>query len=130
MKKYSPHREALLISLKNRNDHPTADTLYFELKQKFPSISLATVYRNLIDLANDGEIQKLQIGNGADCFDGNINDHMHFICEKCNKIIDISIDDKYKDYTNDYIKPHLNRIGGKVEKYNIILSGICYDCEN
>lgn len=130
LKKYSQHREAILVSLKNRQDHPTADTLYFELKQKFPSISLATVYRNLVDLSNEGEIQKIQMGNVADCFDGNTDEHMHFICDECNKIIDIKINDEYKNFTNDYIGPSLKRIGGKVNKYNITLRGICSDCKN
>ena len=91
MKKYSQHREALLISLKNRQDHPTADTLYFELKQKFPSISLATVYRNLVDLSNEGEIKRLQMGNRPDCYEGNIDEHIHFICSKCNRICDVEL---------------------------------------
>lgn len=129
MKKYSQHREALLISLKNRQDHPTADTLYFELKQKFPSISLATVYRNLVDLTNDGEIKKIQLGNGADCFEGNTSEHMHFICDKCNKIVDIALTDEYKNITNEYVLPKLKRIGGKIEKYNMTLRGECGECK-
>lgn len=128
MKKYSPHREALLISLKNRQDHPTADTLYFELKQKFPSISLATVYRNLVDLSNEGEIKRLQMGNRSDCFDGNTDEHIHFVCNKCNKICDVALSSEYKNKITDVSLPKLNRIGAEIQNYDITLKGICGEC--
>ena len=47
VRKYSRQREALLKLLQNVKTHPDAGWLYARLKQDFPNISLATVYRNL-----------------------------------------------------------------------------------
>ena len=60
MKKYSKQRELILDSLKNRTDHPTAETLYRDLKDKMPEIGIATVYRNLSTLCEEGKINKLK----------------------------------------------------------------------
>ena len=45
--KRSKQREAIVAFLKTRKDHPTADTVYQEIRHSIPNISLGTVYRNL-----------------------------------------------------------------------------------
>ena len=89
--KYSRQREAVKEFLASRIDHPTADTVYTNLREKFPNISLGTVYRNLSLLADMGEIIKITTGDGADRFDGRITPHNHFICHKCHKVSDLEI---------------------------------------
>ncbi len=59
MLKYSRQREAIKRFLMTRTDHPTADTVYVNIKKEFPNISLGTVYRNLSLLASIGEISKI-----------------------------------------------------------------------
>lgn len=57
--KYSRQRESIKEFLMTRTDHPTADTVYHQLRKIYPNISLGTVYRNLALLADIGEIQKI-----------------------------------------------------------------------
>ena len=45
--KYSRQRESIKEFLMTRNDHPTADIVYENMKLLYPKISLGTVYRNL-----------------------------------------------------------------------------------
>ena len=71
MLKYSKQREAIKNFLVTRYDHPTAETVYLNIRKEFPNISLGTVYRNLNLLAEIGEILKLSPGIGPDRFDGN-----------------------------------------------------------
>ena len=61
--KHSKQRDAILEFLMTRKDHPTADTVYQNVREQFPNISLGTVYRNLTLLAEIGQIQKIAIGN-------------------------------------------------------------------
>lgn len=56
--KYSKQREALLTLLRSTRSHPSADWLYENLRKEFPNISLGTVYRNLAQLAENGDILK------------------------------------------------------------------------
>ena len=78
MLKRSKQRESIKKFLISRYDHPTAETVYMNIKEEFPNISLGTVYRNLSLLADIGEIQKLSTGIGPDRFDGNPKPHYHF----------------------------------------------------
>ena len=61
--KYSRQRESIKNFLAGRKDHPTAETVYSNLRQEQPHISLGTVYRNLALLTELGEIRKISTGD-------------------------------------------------------------------
>ena len=90
--KYSRQREVIKEFLKTRKDHPTADTVYMNVREQYPNISLGTVYRNLTLLADIGEIQRLRVGDGVDHFDADVSPHYHFICTECESVIDLEMD--------------------------------------
>ena len=75
MLKYSRQRESIKNFLMTRTDHPTAETIYENLRKEFPKISLGTVYRNLSLLTDIGENQTISTGVGPDRFDGNVSPH-------------------------------------------------------
>ena len=87
--KYSRQRESIKEFLMTRTDHPTADTVYENMKLIYPNISLGTVYRNLSLLSDLGEIKKLASFGGADRFDGRVEPHCHFMCTDCGCVIDL-----------------------------------------
>lgn len=89
--KHSKQRDAILNLLKSVYSHPTADWLFTELKKDFPNISLATIYRNLNQLLEMGEIIKLDVGDGVEHFDSTTNEHCHFVCTNCHSVIDINV---------------------------------------
>ena len=91
MLKHSKQRDAIKNFLADRYDHPTAETVYLNIKKEFPNISLGTVYRNLSLLAEIGEIQKLSTGIGPARFDGNTAPHYHFICNCCGNVLDLNV---------------------------------------
>lgn len=82
------------------------------------------MYRNINKLVETGDIRKLSINNELDHYDGDLTNHYHFICTSCNKIIDIfdiDVDLPSKKITNKY---NVN-----IEKSDIILYGICDECQ-
>ena len=91
MVKYSRQREAIRNRLAGRLDHPTAETLYAELKNDYPNLSLATVYRNLKQMAENGEIGSFST-ESATRYDPNTMPHSHFFCKKCGCVLDIDED--------------------------------------
>ena len=78
MKNYSRQREDLLSILKNSKSHPTAEELYNSIKEKIPSVSRGTVYRNLKDLVDEGYIIKISMAGGADRYDYIHKKHNNF----------------------------------------------------
>lgn len=79
--KFSRQRQAIMDYLMSTTEHPTADTIYANVKEQYPNISLGTVYRNLNLLADEGQILRLSCGDGSDHFDGTIEPHYHFLQE-------------------------------------------------
>ena len=74
----------------DRSDHPTAQDVYREVLEAFPRISVGTVYRNLMQLADAGEIRLVDVGDGTSRFDCNADDHQHFKCTECGQIFDVA----------------------------------------
>ena len=87
--KRSRQRDAILTNLMNRNDHPTADMIYMDIRKDIPNISLGTVYRNLSLLADKGDILRLSLSGKAERFDGVTDFHYHFVCQECGEITDL-----------------------------------------
>lgn len=90
-RKHSKQRDCIRAYLEGRKDHPTAEMVYEAVRKEFPSISLGTVYRNLSLLAEDGEIMRLDVGEGQDRFDPNVEKHYHFVCQKCGAVSDLDM---------------------------------------
>lgn len=82
-------RDIILKTLRSTKSHPTADWIYEKVKKQLPNISLGTVYRNLGILKEMGEILELNYGSKYSRFDGNPENHYHFMCIRCGKVIDI-----------------------------------------
>ena len=125
MIKHSRQREAILRSLSGRCDHPTAETIYIEIKEQIPNISLGTVYRNLSLLSELGEIQKITTSDGPDRFDGRIQPHYHFCCNNCHCVLDVPIEEQTQ--LNDAaaeVFPGI--IQGSITHF----FGLCPDCAN
>lgn len=123
--KYSRQRELILKTLRENAIHPTAEQLYQFIRNEEPTISLATVYRNLNTLAEKGIIKKIEGLENMAHFDHQTHDHYHFICTQCHQVYDIPCD----------IAPQLAKnveaqTGMTVTYYDISFRGICNHCKN
>lgn len=84
-------RRILLEELRRLTTHPTADELFRIVRRRLPAISLATVYRNLVELAERGVILKLATAGEQMRFDGSPEAHYHARCTRCGRVEDLSI---------------------------------------
>ena len=131
MKRYSRQRELILQSLKNRTDHPTAEKLYLDLKEQMPELGIATVYRNLSELCEEGDIIKIKSKkHGPDRFDGNIMPHIHFECNSCQELFDIFLYDNQIEKLNNEIKKIASGVCAELTESTIQISGFCIKCKN
>ena len=120
---YSKQREIILKTLQSNVVHPTAEYLYSILKETEPNISLATLYRNLNQLAENDIIKKIDGLDSSSHFDHNTHQHYHFICEKCKRVFDISA-----DVAPDIVQKAEQQTGFLIKKHDIIFNGICKEC--
>lgn len=122
---YSRQREKILDTLKNNVVHPTAEYLYEVLQKEKSQISLATLYRNLNQLAENGIIKKIDGLEPSSHYDHNTYGHYHFICDNCKRVFDVS-----QDIAPDLVKKTEEETGFAVTGHDIVFHGICKDCRN
>lgn len=122
---YSKQREIILDTLKSNVVHPTAEYIYEILKKEDSKISLATLYRNLNQLAENGLIKKIDGLESSSHYDHNTHAHYHFICDNCKKVFDVSC-----GIAPDIVKKIEDETGFIVSSHDIIIHGICKNCKN
>ena len=125
MKNYSKQREDLLNILKNSSSHPTAEELYEKTKEKIPSVSRGTVYRNLKDLVDEGYIIKISMASGADRYDYIHKKHNHIICKSCGTVKDFEYNFDLEDVKQSVIKQ--TEVSPLLD--GVIMYGICEKCK-
>lgn len=86
--KVTPQRLTIYSYLYNNHIHPSAETIYNNIKEQNPTISLATVYKTLKSLKDANLIQEINVGEDSFRYDVQITPHTHIICTKCKNIID------------------------------------------
>lgn len=117
----SKQRSAVLNELQSRCDHPSAEQIFIKLKSALPSLSLATVYRNLHLLESEGKVISFK-ENGTEHFDADLSEHYHLTCEKCGKIFDVHAKNKVTpaDFEINF--------GGSINSFKVMFCGICAEC--
>ncbi|MDO5435885.1 MAG: transcriptional repressor [Clostridia bacterium] len=122
MKRYSQNRQAILECLRSTKIHPTADWILEHLRPEYPNLNLATVYRNLIQLKDEGLIRSMGVIAGQEHFDGDVQPHAHVICVFCGRVMDIPL-------TEDILRSMDS--AGRLTGFGVISSrftGLCPSC--
>jgi len=84
---------AIVKILAESEDHPSVENIHVQITKNFPTMSLATVYRNIILIKSLGEVLELGFPDGSNRYDGNKPyPHPHVVCIKCKKIVDPDLD--------------------------------------
>ena len=116
-------RKVVLEELRKLPFHPTAVELYEIARSRMPKISLGTVYRNLEFLAQNGLIQKLEIGREEARFDGNPDRHYHVRCVGCGRVDDVC------DLAADPVSGKVRSVHGyEILSFRLEFTGICPEC--
>ena len=120
----TPQRMAVYQQLLKSKEHPSADMLYRKVRKILPNISLDTVNRTLLTLAEIGAAYIVEGSGDVKRFDGQLNNHQHFRCIKCKRIIDFY----HKLFDNIEVPAD---IAGKfmVLRKTVYLEGICDSCQ-
>lgn len=121
MKYRNTKQKHLILSLIDKHGHLTIEELIKLINNSNQSVSLATIYRNLTILTQEEKIKKIY-SNDKQMYETIKQDHFHFECLKCKKVIDVN---------PSLIKITINHsITEQIDKKELFLYGICNDCKN
>ena len=121
--RHSHQRDRIYQYLCQSTLHPSAETVYQDLKPEIPGLSLGTVYRNLKLLEELGKIRKVTSLQGTDRYDALCTDHAHFICQRCGALQDLD------DIGSLKIRDTLPLDEGyRILKFDLTITGFCPNC--
>ncbi len=124
--KLTSAREIILEVILKQKHHFEVEKIYDIIRNKHKSISRATIYRTINLLLQAGFIKKVLPCMETDCYETIYNQphHLHFICIKCGKIIEMPSDEVERIY-----KSIADSIEFKIQEYNFTAKGICKECQ-
>lgn len=123
--KLTPQRLAVVKILAHSHGHPNVEAIFEQLQEDFPTMSLATVYRNVMLLKSLGEVLEIGLPDGGNRYDGNKPyPHPHVICVQCKSVIDPELD-KLKDLTEEVTR----ETGYRILTHRLDFFGICENCQ-
>lgn len=115
-------RQIVLDTVREHSDHPTADSLYLDVRSKDEKISRGTVYRNLKNLSDEGEIYHIKVP-GADRYDLRTDSHYHFLCIGCGAVTDVP-----EEYDKGADIRVADGTGNLVLGHTTVFEGYCPEC--
>ena len=83
-------KQAILDVLRSSRKMATAEEVYGRVREKYPNVSLGTVYRNLQNYSQQGLVRRTLLTDGKARFElaGNIHHH-HLICLTCGETAEV-----------------------------------------
>jgi len=115
-------RLAVFEALEKAKDHPSAEALHSALRERYPSLSLATVYKTLQTLKDVGLAQVVNAPHTEARFDAITGVHHHAICQACGKIEDV-FDDRLDKLAAPRVK------GFRMSAHSVHFYGFCDRCK-
>jgi Fur family peroxide stress response transcriptional regulator len=119
--KVTPQRVAIVEELYS-NGHMNIDDLYKKLLEKFPSISLATIYKNINAMIEKVFLNEVKIPNAKSVYELVKDEHSHLVCSSCGKIEDVDLD------ISNLVKEATSSKNYTINQASIIFAGVCTDC--
>ena len=119
----TPQRLAIFEQLMDRKDHPSAEMIFNEIKDDFPSLTLVTVYNTLQKLVSSALCIKVNPLHTSARYDGNTEPHHHLVCTQCQKIIDVH------DASVSFELPEVITEKYKIVDHSVTFYGTCEECQ-
>jgi len=117
--------QAVLDVVKGANSHPTASDVYEAVRKTRPRIGLASVYRILHMLVEQGRIKEIR-HNDENCrYDARTDRHDHAVCTACGRLTDVPVE---ISVPQDILESAAKASGIVFNSYEQRLSGLCLAC--
>jgi Fur family peroxide stress response transcriptional regulator len=116
-------REVLYRALLETREHPSPETLYERVRRRIPSISLATVYKNIHTFLEAGLLRELSPHHGTLRLESNLAPHHHIVCVRCKAIVDLEESDLDPVRLRRKLPP-----GFALQRCNVEFQGLCAAC--
>jgi len=114
-----------ILDVIDKQGHMSVDDIYAEVAKVHPSLSLATIYKNIILMVEKGVLVEVPIVGKKSKYELTKEDHIHLVCTECG-----DVEDKpHMKETNTLLHTLTNNEHFKLKKQQINLYGVCEKCQ-
>ncbi len=117
-------RLVIYRTLVESKDHPSPELVFDRVREEIPSISQATVYKNIRTFVDIGLLREVNRLHQTNRLDANLDRHHHLICVRCEKVTDL-----YDDQLDGARAREESPGGFQVLNYQVEAYGVCPDCQ-
>ena len=125
--KFTYQRELILKTLYENEGHHSPEDIFLIIQKENPNIKIgiATIYRTLALLEEEGLADSLMMEKGSKKYElGLKKHHDHFICTECGKIIEF-----YDDVIEKRQEEVAQKYGFEMRSHSMKIVGICKECQ-
>jgi len=83
-------RIAILSSIESVG-HMDVEEIYAKVLEAHPTVSLATIYKNILTMVSKGVLVEIPISGKKPKYEISKKQHLHFICTQCSEVIDCDL---------------------------------------
>lgn len=121
--KVTPQRMAILHEI-SQAGHINIEDIYENIRRLYPSMSLATVYKNLTSMQEVDIVREVKIPNQKQKYELCCHPHIHLICEQCGKVEDLH-------YPYEPLMQNCAQESGyALRESSIAMIGVCPACQS
>ena len=113
-----------ILDVIEKHGHIAIEAIYDEVSKIHSSLSLATIYKNIVTMVDRGVLREVPIAGDKSKYEIKKDDHIHLICKECSSVTDQHLDDSTISTTQNIA----NSSSFAVEHREGNLYGVCRDC--
>jgi Fur family peroxide stress response transcriptional regulator len=116
-------RQVIFETVQALPGHPSPEMIYEKVRKQIPSISLATVYKNIRTFIDSGLLREVSLHHGSLRVETNRRPHHHLVCIDCKSITD------FDSQGTEQFRPDDKVLRGfQVERITVDILGVCKAC--
>lgn len=124
--KLNNNSHAVLEFVQSTDCHPTAQEIYEAVRDVRPRIGLATIYRILRQLVEQGYIKEIGAREEGSRYDGHISRHDHAVCTLCGALLDVPGE---VAIAAEVLEAAARSTGMALSSHEVRLYGLCSSCQ-
>lgn len=124
--KLNANSRAVLDVVREADNHPTALEIYEAVKVQRPKIGVASVYRILHSLAEQGYIKELGRSDESCRYDSHTSRHDHAVCTNCGALLDVPME---ITLPLEVLEAAARAAGIELGSHEVRLYGKCLNCQ-
>lgn len=118
----STHQRLAILECIDTHGHIDIETLFELILQKYPTMSKATLYRNINDLLAFYILEEVKLPQQKQKYEIKKVPHIHLLCSHCGNVEDIFVE------TKPLLETIFFQSGFEISSTFIVMNGICKRC--